>query len=178
MYSAFISPFLSPFIPENFHHVILQSCNFKSELATYIKKLKCIFLQVDFEPLHVSKNHSQYTGVCVCVYGCAYTVRLCFEFVCINYGMISSLCTENTFVLTVTSLLRKTSGNSWICWRQWYERLNSLRFYRTSIATVRDVTFTQNDVTISDTLCFILNVTTKSFNMRFHALFLIFTLRK
>jgi len=46
----------------------------------------------------------------VCVYGCVYTVRLWFEFVCINYGKISSLCTENTIVLTVTSLLRKDFG--------------------------------------------------------------------
>jgi hypothetical protein len=41
------------------------------------------------------------------------------------------------------------------------------RFYFTSTATVSVVTFTQNDVTISDTLCSISAVTTKIFKISY-----------
>jgi len=68
MYFTFTSPFLSSFIPEYFHRVILQSSNFKSQLATYMKKLKCILLQSDFEVLLVSKIHSQDMGMCTDVH--------------------------------------------------------------------------------------------------------------
>jgi hypothetical protein len=40
---------------------------FKSQLATYIKKLKCIPLQLAFEVLLVCINHAKDIGVCVCV---------------------------------------------------------------------------------------------------------------
>jgi len=66
MYFPYTSPFLSPFIPEKLHRVILQSSNFKSQLATYMKKLECIRLQSDFEVLLVSKKNSQH--VCVRIY--------------------------------------------------------------------------------------------------------------
>jgi hypothetical protein len=45
-----------------------------------------------------------------CVYGCAYTARLWFEYVRKNYGNIPSLCIGNTVVLPETSLLRKDIG--------------------------------------------------------------------
>jgi len=82
------------------------SSNFKSQLATYIKKLKCILLQFDFGALCASKNHSpRYRSVCMCIYSkvmvllCVYKLR-----------KDSNLCTENSVVLTVTSLLHKGMG--------------------------------------------------------------------
>jgi hypothetical protein len=111
----FTSPFLSSFIPYNFYHAVLRPSNFKSRLATYIRKLKCIILQLDFEAMRVSKIHSPGTGVCL--YGYAYSAWLWFELVCINYVKISSLCAKNTVVLTVISLLRKDIGEIVNMWK-------------------------------------------------------------
>jgi hypothetical protein len=73
--------------------------------------------------------------------------------VCINYGNISSLCTENTIVLTVTSLLRKDIGEIVKMLKTAMNVLIPSRFNCASTVTVRAVTFTQNGMSRLATHC-------------------------
>jgi hypothetical protein len=115
---------LLPFIIHTIksHHLILCANKFQSQLAAYIKKLKCITLWLVFEVLPVYKSCSKVLEF-VCV--CAYQTTLNFEPVCINHENITGIWTQLYSPYRYSGTAKKKRPGYRKCVRQSYECFNN-----------------------------------------------------